>query len=96
MVARSVLPFSASIVRWQFVCRLTRRCGACIWRMLAQLAHVALQEGNFLLLAHDDLVELVQQIFVEAGLDFQISESLLNGVGLIHAKYLLVTKNKRT
>ena len=49
-----------------------------------------------MLLTHDDLVELVQQIFVEAGLDFQISESLLNGVGLIHLKYLVVARNGQT
>ena len=37
------------------------------------------------LLAHDHLVELIQQVFVEAGFDFQVGEALLSGVLLVHA-----------
>ena len=71
-------------MRRQLVCRRTWRStcaiGLALGRLFAQLPHVALQEGDFLLLAHDDGVELVQQVLAEAGFDFQLGEALVNGV----------------
>jgi len=48
--------------------------------LLAQVLDLADQHVDVLLLADNDLVQLVQQIFREAGLDFQVREALVCGV----------------
>ena len=41
------------------------------------LAH---KRVDLLLLANDDLVQLVEQVFVEASLDFQLGQAVVSGV----------------
>ena len=61
--------------------------------LLAQAFDLALQAVDLVLLAHDDGVELVEQVFGEAGLDLEIGQPLLSevfgavfgGVGVFHA-----------
>ena len=48
---------------------------------LAQVTQLTDQLVNLLLLAHDDEVELIQQIFGEAGLDFKLGKAVVNRVG---------------
>ena len=59
--------------------------GTGIMGRLAQLADVANQQVNLLLLADDDLVELLQQVFAKAGLDFQIGQALVNVLRWMHS-----------
>lgn len=62
---RQVIP-QAAYVAWQaIICRL------------AQFSHLADQQINLLLLANDDLVELLQQVFGETGLDLQLGQALV-------------------
>lgn len=61
--------------------------GVAVRHLLANLPNLAHQQVNVLLLADDDLVELIQQVFGETGLDFQIGESLLGGLGVFHERY---------
>ena len=60
--------------------RLGKALTGAFWRLLAQLAHFAQQEVNVLLLAHDDGVELVQQVFLKTDLDLQIGQALVGDV----------------
>lgn len=53
--------------------------------LLAQLQDLADQAVNLVLLAHDDLVEPVDRVFIEAGLDLQFGQALVGGVGVLHA-----------
>lgn len=48
---------------------------------MAQLANQCI---NLLLLANDDLVELIQQVLAKAGLDFQIGQSLVVVLLMLH------------
>lgn len=55
---------------------------------LAQVTQLTDQLVNLLLLAHDNEVELIQQIFRKAGLDFKLGEAVVNrvrGGGMCHA-----------
>ena len=57
--------------------------------LLAQAFDLALQAVDLVLLAHDDGVELIEQVFGEAGLDLEIGQPLFGavfgGVGVFHA-----------
>ena len=45
---------------------------------LAQVADLAQQAVDLLLLAQDDFIQLINQVFGEAGLDLQIGQPLFN------------------
>ena len=57
--------------------------------LLAQAFDLAGQLVDLVLLAHDDGVELIEQVFGEAGLDLEVGQSLLGavfeGVRVFHA-----------
>jgi hypothetical protein len=48
--------------------------------LLAQPLDFAQQRVDLLLLTDDDLVSLVQQVLIEAGLDFQLGQAVVCGV----------------
>lgn len=52
--------------------------------LLAQPLDLAHERVDLLLLADDDLVKLVKQVFVEAGLDFQLGQSVVGVVVDLH------------
>ena len=54
------------------------------WLLLAQLHHFARQLVDLLLLAVDRQVQLVEQVFAVAGLDFQFGQALVDVVGRCH------------
>ena len=64
-------------MRRQFVAQVARCAHAAIGAGLAQLAQFADQQVDLLLLAHDDFVELIELVFGEAGLDFQLGQALV-------------------
>ena len=57
--------------------------------LLAQAFDLALQAVDLVLLAHDDGVELIEQVFGEAGLDLEVGQALFGevfgGVCVFHA-----------
>ena len=56
--------------------------------LLPQLGDLAQQHVDLLLLADNDQVQLVEQVFVETGLDFQVCQAVVDGVmkfGRLHA-----------
>ena len=72
----------------QVVAGPAENAAARIRHLLAQPLDFAPQRVDLPLLADDDLVELVQQVFVEAGLDFQFGQAVVDGVvgfGRLHA-----------
>jgi len=56
--------------------------GACLrlGGLLAQAFDLALQAVDLVLLAHDDGVELIEQVFGEAGLDLEVGQSLFGAL----------------
>lgn len=58
-------------------------------RLLPKLRDFANQPVNLPLLACNQLVQVIEQVFAEAGLDFQIGEALVgalvSGQGVVHA-----------
>ncbi len=54
-----------------------------IGRLLAKLAHFADERIDLLLLLKNGLVELLHQVFGEAGLDLKVHQSFVN-VGVRH------------
>ena len=72
-------------MRRQFVAQAARRATAAVGAGLSQIRDLARQLIDLLLLAHDDLVELVQQIFAEGRLDLQIGETAGHVLCLFHA-----------
>ena len=75
-------------MRRQVVAGPAEHAAARLGYLLAQPLDVAHQRVDLLLLADDDLVELIQQVFVEAGLDFQLGQAVIDGVvgfGRLHA-----------
>jgi hypothetical protein len=55
-----------------------------IRNLLPELIYLANQRIDLLLLADDDLVQLVEQVFIKAGLDLQIGQAVVDGVGRLH------------
>lgn len=78
----------ASVVRWQLVTQAGEAARATVWCLLAQLAHFANERINLLLLLKDGLVELLHQVFGEAGLDLKVHQAFVN-VGVWHLVFLL-------
>ena len=54
---------------------------------VSHLAQLLDQRVNLLLLAVDLRIELVEQIFGEAGLDFQVDQAVFNRGGNVHGLY---------
>jgi hypothetical protein len=73
----------ASVVRWQLVTQAGETARATVWRLLAQLTDFANERINLLLLLKNGLVELLHQVFGEAGLDLKVHQSFVN-VGVRH------------
>jgi hypothetical protein len=67
----------ALVVRWQLVAQAGEAARATVWRLLAKLADFTNERINLLLLLKDGLVELLHQIFGEAGLDFQVHQAFV-------------------
>src|SRR3989338_8258977 len=86
----------ASVVRRQVVAGAGRGGGAGLGQLPAQLADLAQQEVDLLLLADDDLVEFVQQVFAEAGLDLQVGQAFFNLGGGFHSPYWTRVRGQRT
>jgi hypothetical protein len=75
---------SKSVMRRQFVAQIERCCTASFWNLLAQTPQLAGKIVNLLLLAVNDEVELIEQIFGVAGLDLQVVQALLKVGGILH------------
>ena len=67
-------------MRWQVIAGPAESAMTRLGNLLAQPLDLAHERVDLLLLADDDLVELVKQVFVEAGLDFQLGQSVVGGV----------------
>ena len=75
-------------MRRQVVAGPAERAAARFGHLLAQPLDFAQQRVDLLLLADNDQVQLVEQVFVEAGLDLQLGQAVVGGVvgfGRIHA-----------
>ena len=71
-------------MRRQFVTQIARCRVASLWNLLAQTQQLAGKVVNLLLLAVDDEVELIEQVFGVAGLDLQVVQALLKVGGILH------------
>ena len=74
-------------MRWQFLAQVARHRNPAFGCRLAQVSQLTKQQVDLLLLADDDLVQLVQRIFSEAGFDLQIGQALVCVVWLLHAVF---------
>ena len=77
----------ASVMGWHFFAQVAGHVDCCVRGRLPQVSQLAHQHVDLLLLAHDDLVQLIQQVFGEAGLDFQIGQALVDVVCVFHAAF---------
>jgi hypothetical protein len=69
-------------MRRQVIPQTARRGDTAIRRrLLLQIGDLADQGVDLLLLAHDDAVEFVEQVFGEAGLDLELGQALVCAVG---------------
>jgi hypothetical protein len=68
----------ASIVRGELIAQTREPARAAIGRLLAQLAHLSNEGVNLLLLLKNGLVELLHQVFGEAGLDFKVHQAFVD------------------
>ncbi len=68
-------------MRRQVVAGPAEYTAANVGNLLPELGDFANQRIDLLLLADDDLVQLVEQVFIEAGLDLQIGQAMVSGVG---------------
>lgn len=77
-----------SVMRRQLIPQAAKAAGLGLSGLLAQAFDFAGQAVDLVLLAHDDGVELVEQVFGVAGLDLEIGQPLLGavfeGVGVFH------------
>ena len=69
----------------QFITKATKATCAAVGRLLAQVAHFANECLNLLLLLKNGLVELLDQVFGETGLDLKIHQSFVD-VGVWHVQ----------
>ena len=65
-------------MRWQVVAQATRGANGFVSVWLPERGDLSNQAVNLLLLADYDCVQLLQQVFGKAGLDFQIGQALIN------------------
>jgi hypothetical protein len=73
----------------QFIAQAGETTRAAVWRLLAQLAYLADERLDLLLLLKNGLVELLYQVFGEAGLDFKVHQAFIN-VGVCHVRLTCV------
>lgn len=72
-------------MRWQVIACTARVASAGLGQVVPQLPDLPCQRLQFLLLTHDDLVELLDQVFGETGFDFQIGQAIFHtGIGNRH------------
>ena len=64
-------------MRRHVVTKATRGANDCLSVWLPQRSDFSNQAVNLLLLADDDCVQLLKQVFGKAGLDFQIGQALV-------------------
>ena len=80
-------------MRRQLISQAAKAARLRLGGLLAQAFDLALQAVDLVLLAHDDGVELIEQVFGEAGLDLEVGQPLFGallgavcgGVGVFHA-----------
>jgi len=72
-------------MRWQVVAQIARRSQTAIGAGLAQAGNLVDQQVDLFLLADDDLVELVKQVFCVAGFDLQLGQTVVGIFFRIHA-----------
>ncbi len=77
-------------MRRQFVPQIAARAQAAIKRRLPQMRDFADQLVDLLLLANNDLVQVIKQIFLETGLDLQIGQSLRVAICVFHTAFCQV------
>ena len=65
---------------------MRRQFVASLGHLLTQCRDLASQGVDLVLLAGDDLIELVEQVFAEGSLDLQIDQALLGVWVGIHAR----------
>ena len=70
-------------MRWQLITGPAEPAAARIKHLLAKPFDLAHQGVDLLLLANDDLIELFQQVFREAGLDFPLGQAAVGRVGWV-------------
>lgn len=75
-------PPRRSIVRGKLVSQIARAVGAGLGRLLAQLDDFVREPVDELLLLVNGQVQLIQQVFCEAGLDFQCFKPLKDFVDM--------------
>ena len=74
-------------MRRQVVEQTARRTQAAVCGRLPQFSDLAQQQVNLLLLAHDDVVELLQLILAKGGFDFQMGQALIGSFVVGHAVF---------
>ena len=71
-------------MRRQVIAGPAENAAAGFGNLLAQPLNFAQQRVDLALLADDDLVQLVKQVFVEAGLDFEFGQAVVDRIGCVH------------
>ncbi len=64
----------------QLIAQAGESTRAAVWRLLAQSAYLSDECVDLLLLLKNGLVELLYQVFGEAGLDFKVHQAFVNVV----------------
>ena len=85
----------SSVMRRQLVTQAAESGRLRLGLLLAQGGQLAHQQVDLALLHHDGFVEVVEQVFGEAGLDLQVGETLLGAklgrIGRWRCTYMIVT-----
>jgi hypothetical protein len=74
-------------MRWQLITQAATGGLCAVGCGLPQLGHFAQQLVNLLLLARNDVIQLLNQVFRVSGLDFKIGQTLVCGVGMCHGAW---------
>lgn len=85
-----------SVMRWNIVFQAAGLRLAAFLRLLAQLGQFAAQQVDLALLPENSMVELVEQVVGQTGLDFQLHQALfqVGGQG-VHGNYLTILQRRR-
>ena len=67
-------------MRRQLISQAAKAARLRLGGLLAQAFDLALQAVDLVLLAHDDGVELIEQVFGEAGLDLEVGQPLFGAL----------------
>lgn len=71
-------------MRRQLVASAAQARHAAVRHLLAQLSDFAQQQVDLPLLVNDDLIQLIELVFVKAGLDLKIDQALFDFMQSIH------------